>query len=235
MKNLICLATGNLARWFWPIDINKILEVYRKLEIDGVELTFNTLQQFLEFEPAKANIKFLQNLKYRSIHAPLDFYFDDSFKSKIVIRKIKELYKTISADNLVIHPDKITDYNMVRGMNISTENLAKRKNIGINRIAELLEKYPWLRLVLDTTHALSYSEYKAIKMIKMFEDRISEIHLSDINNGRGHYEVSECRKMARFSYLRTIDVPIVIESMIKVSDINRLEREIRIVRNFFSG
>ncbi len=218
MKNPICISTGSIGKIFEDRYSEKI-EALRRFSSAGLELSFPYPEHLLSFEINKDSLKYLQILKFNSIHAPThDIVYSDNKKCKKVLKKITELYKQINARNVVFHKDSIKDYSVITDYDfiasIENDDWRKPKNT-TEDMKNILDNNKEFKLTLDFAHAIvtssDISEY-----INYFRDRLTEIHISIvlIKESGSHtflhkHDSKEMRGLIQ--PLKTVDAPLVLE------------------------
>jgi len=68
MKNPICISTGFLYRLM--NDRNEMIRKIKEFSPDGIELSFAYPEYLSDFILSEENLKYLQSLKFISIHSP---------------------------------------------------------------------------------------------------------------------------------------------------------------------
>jgi sugar phosphate isomerase/epimerase len=126
-----------------------------------------------------------------------------------------ELAERMGAGVVTVHPGKRTakrppsayDFerferyiarlrDAVRGrrVKVAIENLEPRINALLytaEGTAEVLEREPWLSFTLDMGHAMMTSFDEAIRFIDLCSDRMVNVHVSALRNGRPHYPIHD--------------------------------------------
>jgi sugar phosphate isomerase/epimerase len=83
---------------------------------------------------------------------------------------------------------------------VAIENMEPAVNSLIctpRRMREVLDAEPWLRFTLDTSHALAASEEIVMEYIDLCADRLVNVHLSRVENGRIHLPLDQSPLIAR--------------------------------------
>jgi len=73
MARIISFALGNIWRWEKFKNRDAFIKYAKKLDINGIELTFATKEELFSFKLSSGNEKFLKSLEYVTIHSPFDF------------------------------------------------------------------------------------------------------------------------------------------------------------------
>ena len=241
MERIISLASGNI--WTWDKLLkNKAdqLFYFRKLKIDGMEITFSSKEDLYNFKLSSSDEKWLKSLKYVSIHAPFGLTRDADDEAEVVkqLKFIAKLYKEIKAKNVVIHPQELPRSEILNKFNfkVSIENLKPKKKFTIPKLREILKKYPKMGFCLDVTHSYYWSKDETAELIKAFGKRITQIHFSGNYRKQEHTSLRKVSRDFLFSIepVFEIDVPIVIEENIKVKSENFLREEVEFIKNMFA-
>jgi len=240
MENPICISTGCVYKL--SQDRNDKIKVLREFSLSGIEISFSHPKYLFDFDITEENLKYLQDLEFKSIHAPWkNVTYDDSEKAKMVLDKISELYKQINARNVVFHKDSIKDYNLVVNNDFvaSLENDDWRKaNNDIEYFKSLLDNNKKFKFTFDFAHAVS-TESDIAEYIGYFKDRLIEIHLSiivkdSLNQYPAHTflhrnDSKEVRKLLQL--LKETSVPLVLESSVSnINEINLIKEEIEYLK-----
>lgn len=238
MARNISFALGNIWRWEKSKNRDDFIKYAKNLDIDGVELTFASIEELFAFELSKDNEKFLKSLNYVTIHAL--FNMDEAGNEEETMKQlnaIAEIYKRINAKNVIIHPNCLPDRKLLDrfSFKVSTENLRKKRNITISDFKKIFEKYPKVGLCLDVAHAYSWSKQETEKLIKFFGDRITQFHFSGAYRGKDHQSL----RVVSDDFLSSIDLlfkskmPIVIEEDIKIKNEKLLKEEVNFIKKMF--
>lgn len=65
------------------------------------------------------------------------------------------------------------------------------------RMREVLDREPWLKFTLDTSHALASSEETVMQYIELCGDRLANVHLSRAEQGRLHFPLDRSPVIGR--------------------------------------
>lgn len=233
MENPICISTGSVHKIFKDRHNEKI-EALQRFSPAGLELSFFSPEYLLDFEISKDNLRYPQTLKFNSIHAPVcDIVYGDNKKCKKVLKKISELYKQISARNVVFHKDQIEDYSVITGYDfvasIENDDWTKPKNT-IEDMKNILDNNREFKLTFDFAHAIATSS-DISEYINYFKDRIIEIHISiipikELGNHTFLYKYNNEEIRRLMQPLKTVDVPLVLECEVpNVKEIELIGKE----------
>jgi endonuclease IV len=223
----IGFSTGSLAQ----SDFKKAIEMQERCGANAIELSALRESEIIVLLDEMDNLN-LEPFKYVSFHAP----------SKLTNLKEGQLIELLSvlldkAISIVVHPDIITDFNAWRIFEdqLYIENMDKRKPIGqtASHLDYIFGKLPHASLCFDLAHAkqVDPSMLEATLIATKFNDRIKQLHISDVNSLSKHERLNleavlAFRKLRR--YLNE-DVPIIIESPIK----DKLDIEIKLAKSIF--
>lgn len=232
-------STGNI--WSWSDSRAKLLDITRKLNVKGVELTFGSKEELLNFKLSKVNEKWLKSLEYVSIHAPFRLIkrYDKEEDIIIQLKKIEEIYKRTNAQNVIIHPGVLPSPKILNKFNMrfSTENMPKNRKVGVDNLKKIFKKYPKLGLCIDVTHSYLWSKYETRKLIENFNNRVTQFHLSATFRGVEHLSLKKASKDFLWSIkpLKTFGAPIIIEEDIRIKSLKYVKDEIKYVKSLFTN
>jgi len=165
----------------------------------------------------------LSRFKYVSFHAP----------SKLTSTDEKSVFDLLSSLPvrwpIIVHPELLRTPSHWRslGSRLCLENMDNRKTTGrtLDEMRGLLDAYPEATFCLDLGHArqIDPTMATAIRMLKMFRNRLQQIHISEIGPRGEHRNLSS---LAIYAYELITDLvpdtcPIIIESVIKPEEIER--------------
>lgn len=233
MNNLISVATGTFFQSHAAAELQyRCINAFQKLDIDGIELTLGRTTWVPRIN--EEHRAYLKTLKHVSIHSPFGLAYIDNWDIKEHITLLKELYDSIGAKNIVVHPDQIEDYKLFAGMQYSTENLPPRKYVPHEEFDTLFTQFPELKLTLDVGHALRKSPEELEQLITKYKDKVVQIHFHDFRSGEDHQPFHTTDNPAKYAAVKQFSVPIVIEQKHSTFDMDFLKREIDFVRDYFN-
>jgi len=136
MKNKFIFATGNFYRFANKNSAN-LINFIKKLDIDGVEITFSSKDQLYNFKLNHDQAMWLRELQYVSIHSPFNLIEDVAGDNQGILDQMVRLYnlaQKIKAKNIIIHPHslpsaQILKKSQVKKIKVSTENLEKKEDL----------------------------------------------------------------------------------------------------------
>ncbi|PAQ04482.1 hypothetical protein [Mesorhizobium temperatum] len=170
--------------------------------------------------------------EYISFHAPTNFNQENDLVDQLKIIADMGL-------NIVVHPDTIHDTSAWRslGARLCIENMDSRKPTG--RTADELQHYfdqlPEARLCFDVAHArqVDSSMTEAVRILQRFDDRLAQVHISEVNSKGRHFAMSFAAKRAYEPLAARLSrVPVIIESMVEREEIVHEISETEKVLNF---
>jgi hypothetical protein len=217
--NLIGFSTGALAL----ADFERALEMDRALPTNAIELSAlrdSELPRLLEALPQLD----LSKYHYVSIHAPSKFR---SMSEEEVVERLQPWAE--SGYPIIVHPDTIADYVLWRGLGSSVciENMDGRKPFGndVQQLTEVFKHLPEATFCLDVAHPriLDPTLRNAAQMLTVFHDRLREIHISELDHNFAHRPMTQkaAQDYKRLLAGYAVDVPLIIESMVKVTGAER--------------
>lgn len=208
----IGFSTGALARG----DFRSALTMLRRHAIRVVELS---ALRATELDPLVAALPSLDlaDFGFVSIHAP------SRYESEEEPRIIERLHAV--ADHgypVVVHPDVIFDRSRWQALGelLFIENMDKRKPVGrtVEELREFFSDLPAARFCFDIGHArqVDPSMTEAVLLLAAFQDRLAEIHMSEVNTASRHDPISTNAVNAFSAVLSSIPetVPIILETLI---------------------
>jgi hypothetical protein len=133
----------------------------------------------------------LSQFSYVAVHAPSNVDID---AERQVVRCLLDL--AAKGWPIVVHPDAIHDYAPWRALGdlLCVENMEKRKPIGrtVEELASVFEELPDASLCLDLGHArqVDATMTEAYLIAKVYESKIRQVHISEVNTCSGHDRLS---------------------------------------------
>lgn len=228
----LCFATGSVYRMHESLD--RQIEYIKKFNFDGVELTLGRVKQVRNFRLKQSTIKYLNTLKYNSIHAPFSHTFKNAAKSKNLIKKLEEIASLINARHINFHPHKIKYFDDILSMKFKAtiENMEKGSGVKSGALKKIFKKHSKLGFVLDTTHPTMYSINKIGKLYRLFKNKLVAVHLSGAIKGKLHQPLSLSNKrfIEELKFIKNLKVPVIIEENFGPKDENLAEKEIKFIR-----
>jgi hypothetical protein len=208
----IGFSTGAIARG----DFQAALSILHRHQVSVVELS---ALRFGELEPLCRAIPIvdLAPFTFISIHAPSRFSPEEEQTVIDQLREVSEFGYPV-----VVHPDVLFTPQRwaALGDRLLIENMDKRKPVGrtVGELRALFSVLPCARFCFDVGHArqVDPSMTEAALLLHAFQDRLAEVHMSEVNTASRHDPISANAVLAFGSVLSTIDpdVPIILESLI---------------------
>ncbi|MFT4304374.1 MAG: hypothetical protein ACMXYG_07445 [Candidatus Woesearchaeota archaeon] len=241
MNNHICIATGAFHTWTKNINPNSHIDIARKFDVDGAEITLGFKENLFNLKLSARNLTWLKKKKYVSIHAPFNLPWNSTNMDdlKRQLKLIELLYKRVNAKTVVIHPQDLLPPKLLNRykFHVSTENMEPKCKVSYSDIKTIFKYFPKAGLCLDAAHTYLYSKDETKKIIKLFKNKISQIHLSGTYKKKEHKSLLNCTDNFYYSIkpLKKLTCPIIIEEDIKFTrSIKKVEKEIKFVREFLS-
>jgi hypothetical protein len=217
MRN-IGFSTGAIAYG----DFHKALEVLAVNRLKSIELSALRIS---EVELLVRAIPYLplEGYTYVALHAPSSYSpKDETWLSDLLYSQVPTAWP------IVLHPDAISDPGLWRrfGGRVALENMDTRKAIGRNlgELARIFEQLPDASLCFDLGHARQYdsSMTEAFLMLTAYQEKLVQIHLSEVNSQSQHEAMSYGAMLAfqQVAPLIPEDIPIILESCVKPSQID---------------
>jgi hypothetical protein len=213
----IGFSTGALARG----DFRKALQMLAGKPLMAVELSALRQDELQPLVEQLDNLD-LSSFKYVAFHAPSSM--ERQFES-VALRLLDKV--AARGWPIIVHPDAMqTPGEWARlGHRLCLENMDKRKPIGqtADDLAKFFEILPDASLCFDIGHARqvdpTMSEASAI--LSRFQDRIQQLHVSEVNTESKHDRLSFESILAfqRVSQLLPANVPVILESRVEESEI----------------
>ena len=215
----IGFSTGAIAY----ADFNRALELLQREAVTCVELS---ALRFTEAHPLLSSIRQLDlgRYSYISFHAPSSF---DHEQEKVLVN---ELLEYLPDDwPIILHPDTIHDHSLWRQFRsqLAIENMDQRK-IGGRTLEELVavfDRLPEASFCFDIGHArqCDTSMTEAYKMLKAFQRRLIQVHVSEVNSSSQHDPVSYAAQISfrEVASLIPTNLPLIVESRVNSIGIGR--------------
>jgi hypothetical protein len=215
---LIGFSTGAVAY----SDFQKALQLLSNEPVNCVELSALRLH---EVDPLLSAVKTLDLRRYNyvSFHAPSKFPVEEE-------RSLVERLLCLPSEwPIILHPDVIGDFALWRslGSRLAIENMDRRKPIGrtVEELKNIFDKLPKATMCFDIGHArqCDKSMTEAYKLLKTFQSRLKQIHISEVNTASQHDPISYAAKLAfqEVASLISSDIPIIVESRVAPHEISQ--------------
>ncbi|MBW2973114.1 hypothetical protein KY346_01840 [Candidatus Woesearchaeota archaeon] len=236
MKNKILVSTGN----FWdgknPLDNLKAIKTIRKLDVDGVEITFSD-PKLLEGFFSNEVKNLLQKFKIIGMHMPAIKYQKND-KTREIIKKCYCLYRLIKADYANLHINWLKDPDLFRGTkwNIVIENGSSKNALFVKDMQNLLKKNRRFKMILDVNHA--YESDEIGEYVKKLKNKIYAVHLGGgeikgLNSHRPFFKAPQEYRDA-CEPIKKLDCPIVLEYTFP-NKLSQIDSEIQRIKNWLKA
>jgi hypothetical protein len=213
---LIGFSTGAVAY----SDFRRALELLANEPVNCIELSALRLHEVV---PLLTSVKTLdlRRYKYVSFHAPSKFSAEEE-------RPLVERLSCLPSEwPIILHPDVICDFALWRpfGSRLTIENMDRRKPVGrtVEELRTFFDELPNATMCFDIGHArqCDTSMTEAYKLLKTFQSKLKQIHISEVNTASQHDSISYGAKLAfqEVASLIPAGIPIIIESRVARSEI----------------
>ena len=220
----IGFSTGALARG----DLQRGVMLQRGVaKIDAIELSALRDHELPALVDAIAALD-LSTFSYVSVHAPSRMQaLDEAAICELLLR-------TPAAWPAIVHPELLRTESLWRrlGSRLCIENMDNRKTAGrtLDELQLIFDIYPEASFCLDLGHArqIDPTLSMALLMIRTFDDRLRQVHVSDVGPAGEHRPIGATAptSFSRVARHLPIDCPVIIESMI---DPESIEHELGVV------
>jgi len=233
MKRIIGMSTGVLYRSISSVS-QQIIDFQKTIGCSAIEISCIKKEEL----PGLTNLNAWNiglQFGHVSLHAPTDLQYKDNEETKQVLALISEADKRFQFDLVVMHPDTIEDWLMLKDLPfpIGIENSDWRKDFGktVDDMVEIFNDTPF-SFVLDVNHCFSNDKSMGLAkdFVARFSDRLREIHLSGFTTYHEPICVTEQEEI--LEVVPDGDIPIIIESV--CADEAEARRELQYVRNYFN-
>lgn len=200
----------------------------REHHVDVVELSALRIGELAPLISALPELE-LRNWQFVSIHAPSRF---EPAAEEWVVSCLAPLAEM--GIPVVVHPDVLFTPALWKrlGSKLLIENMDKRKPAGrtVRELTPIFEMLPLTRFCFDIGHArqIDPSMTEARLLLHAFRDRLSEVHMSEVDTASQHHPLSSNAIMAFQSVAEWIPagIPVILESMIGPGQ-NAIKAEMR--------
>ncbi|MDR3681375.1 MAG: hypothetical protein P4L41_15520 [Flavipsychrobacter sp.] len=226
----IGFSTGSISKG----DFKKAIEILRYSTANVIELSALRENELENLINSLDDLN-LRQFDYVSFHAPSKLY---KHSEEWLIEKLQKVIKR--EINIIVHPDIIVEIKKWRSLGcfLCIENMDKRKPVGRTSqdLENIFSSLPEAKFCLDLAHArqVDPSMTETLTMIKKFRNRLSQIHLSDVNSQSIHEPLNLESILFYHKVSPYIDhnIPIVLESPVHEENI---EREIQLAELIFNN
>jgi hypothetical protein len=203
-------------------DFQRALELMAVEPVNCIELS---ALRFHEVAPLLNAIETLDLHRYGyvSFHAPSSFTVE---QEPFLVEQLKRVPQHWP---IVLHPDTIHNWEAWRqfGSQLAVENMDRRKPWGrtVEELARTFSDLPDAAMCFDIGHArqCDTSMTEAYRILKAFQHRLKQIHVSEVNTASQHDPISYAAKIAfqEVACLIPSNIPVIIESRVTPQEINR--------------
>jgi hypothetical protein len=203
-------------------DFQRALELLAVERVNCIELSALRLHEVGPLLNAIGTLD-LHRYKYVSFHAPSRFSGEEE---PPLVEQLKRVPREWP---IVLHPDVIHSSAIWRqfGPQLAIENMDRRKSWGrtLEELTKTFDELPDATMCFDIGHArqCDTSMTEAYRILKSFQHRLKQIHVSEVNTASRHDPVSYAAKIAfqEVAYLIPSNVPVIIESRVNQAEIGR--------------
>lgn len=213
----IGFSTGSLAK----SDVSGALRILESASSSAIELSALRTH---ELGPLVRSIPRLRLDRYDhiSVHAPSAFTARQEPEIAAALFPLAQRGWLI-----VLHPDTIHDFGLWTPFadRLCIENMDRRKSTGrtADELQPVFRRLPEASFCFDVAHAwqCDSSMGQALRLLDAFGDRLSEVHVSELDTHSRHVRLSAagvwaCRRVAS---LVPLDVPLIIEAPVRPDEI----------------
>lgn len=220
LKVPIGFSTGCLYKSGIDIFSADLLAYFRSIGCTAIEL--NALEEKHIDRLESLTREDVEGFAYVSLHGPaLGITFTDDAQTRSILDRIVELHKKLTFQSIVIHPDRVQDWNVLDSyldrIPLSIENMDNRKSVArdiseFNQFA-LDTRYS---IVVDIQHCFTNdpSYNLANDFLETYNERITHVHLSGYDKVHHHWGLFRTRQQELVRQAHRSQKPIIIESRV---------------------
>ncbi len=203
-------------------DVSKpeTIEALHRIAPNLVEVNAHRIEQF---DGIMSIVEAVKSFVHRTLHMPCYFNYGQNSLTVPILKKSAALYKEISAELALVHPDLVSDWGVFEGsqMVLAVENMDCRKQSyrNIEDMKKFFDGHDKWKMVLDLNHCFANDPTMQLAQgfIDAFKPRIGEIHLSGFAGF--HEPLFRTKQLNILDYCKQLPgVPIVIESVMESMD-----------------
>ncbi len=203
-------------------DFQRALELLSLEPVSCVELSALRLHEVPTLLTALKTLD-LHRYSYVSFHAPSKFTAEEEAMLGEQLRCVPPEWP------IVLHPDVIHSFAVWRpfGSQLAIENMDRRKPSGrtVEELRRTFDELPDATLCFDIGHArqCDTSMTEAYRMLKTFQRKLKQIHVSEVNTASQHDPISYAAKIAfqEVACLIPSNIPVIIESRVTQPEISQ--------------
>lgn len=214
-------------------DFSRALTLLSRYDFQAIELS---ALRIAEVEPLLCAVRKLdlKRYKYISFHAPSAFREDEEEHLVGLLSKLPDAWP------IVLHPDAICKATRWASLapRLAIENMDRRKNTGrsISELEQVFALLPQAKMCFDLGHArqVDPSMIGAYQLLKAYDKRIVQLHVSEVDTLNRHDVISRAAEMA-FSQIRQFlpeSAAVILEARVLEQNIGP---EAKKVRALFDG
>ena len=173
------------------IKIEEIIKLYNSIGANAIEISFGSLHELSNFNLTQEIIQDVKKYDFVSLHAPWDIRYGNNKKTQKIITKLEYLFKNLTAEGIVLHPDTIDSFSFLEKSSLPflLENMDPRKKFGTHPDSfERLRKGYEFKFVLDLFHAYEndFSMKLAKEFLKVMGNDLNHFHVSGLLGDSRH-------------------------------------------------
>lgn len=166
----------------------------------------------------------LDHFQYVSFHAPSKL---NQISEQALVQYLEKVIE--KGWPIVIHPDIIEDVTLWEkfGSYLCIENMDNRKNKGrtFEELNEIFAELPKASFCFDLAHVrqIDPTMQEGLRMIRNFSDRLTQLHVSDVNS-EGKHEPLNLETLLAFKKIAPLipqGIPVIIESVVAEEKIEK--------------
>jgi hypothetical protein len=188
-------------------------------------------EEVMDFIINELDVNLYSKFKYISLHAPV-FYSENS-RNIILLEKLRSVYKKFDLKNIVIHPDRISNWSILENFQdlpLSIENMDSDKD-SFKTVSDFEKTFSKIDIdiTLDLNHIYDNDQSMSLaqEFHEKFKDKIVEYHLSGYDRIKKHAPLMQTEQWEIINALNFKDIPIIIES--SLDSIDSMFQEFRFV------
>lgn len=207
---LLGFSTGALALG----DFERALELLASTSTTAVELSALRISELPALVGALPRLD-LTKFEYVSLHAPSRFSQEEEDYVIGLLGNVPVEFP------IILHPDTVHDFSKWRpfGRRLAIENMDRRKEVGrsAKELGFWFEVFPDARLCLDLAHVHQFDRTmtEAYRILKLFNDRVCQLHVSELDSTGHHHPLSfgSVRAFREIRRMIPVGAAIIVESL----------------------
>ncbi len=205
----IGFSTGSLA----PGNTRLALQLLRLHHTTAVELSALRTSEMEEVLQVVREVK-LDQFRYISFHAPSKW---NGMSERDFLNEAQDILHR--GWPIILHPDAINEWEAWQklGSQVVIENMDGRKPVGrtVEELTPIFDRLPLARFCFDVGHArqIDPTMKLAQELLEAFGSRLSEFHVSDVNEQFAHVRLGRESMQSYSALLKQFPhVPIILET-----------------------